>query len=103
MIITESAKNRISDLCIQNGKMVRLSITSGGCQGFNKVWDFDTSSTVDDVSIDCYQGSLLIDQVSLEIINDATVDYVINLDGSYFVVDIPSATSVCGCGNSFSI
>lgn len=103
MIVTESAKKRIDEICAKNGKMVRLSITSGGCQGFNKVWEFDQEPSPDDLLINCGTGSLVIDQASLDIIDGATIDHVVNLEGSYFTVDIPSATSVCGCGTSFSI
>jgi iron-sulfur cluster assembly accessory protein len=103
MILTDSAKTKINDLCRQHGKLVRLSVESGGCQGFNKVWDFDQSVSDDDVEFACGTGSLIVDQSSLDIIDTATVDYKVSLDGSYFTVDIPAATGTCGCGNSFSI
>ena len=48
-------------------------------------------------------GKLVVDPVSLDIIDDAVIDYKNNLSGSYFTVDIPSAISTCGCGTSFSI
>lgn len=101
--ITPSAEKQISDLCYQNSKMVRLAITSGGCQGFSKVWDLTDVQDDDDIVYDLIHGKLLIDPGSLDIIQGAIVDYKNDLSGSYFTVDIPSATSTCGCGTSFSI
>lgn len=101
--LTDSARERIDCLYDEHGKMVRLSITAGGCQGFNKVWDLDDGHDPDDLIISCGSGSLLIDRASLEIINGATVDYKRSLAGSMFIIEIPSAISQCGCGSSFSI
>ena len=101
--ITPAADKQIGDLCVKTGKMVRLAIHSGGCQGFSKVWDVTDTQETDDVVYDLDTGKLLIDQGSLDIIAGAIVDYKCDLTGSYFIVDIPSATSNCGCGSSFSI
>ena len=102
--ITDSATNRINDLCQQNANnVVRLSITSGGCQGFNKVWEIDQVVLDDDIIFVCNVGRLAIDPISLELLNGAIIDYTVNLSGSYFTVTVPSATSTCGCGTSFSI
>lgn len=102
--ITESARSRISSICKENGKIVRLKITSGGCQGFNKVWELCDVPDEDDQIFDIdHAGRLVIDRSSLEIIDGATIDYQSNFSGSFFSVEIPLASSQCGCGSSFSI
>lgn len=101
--ITDSARTYISDLCQKNGKMVRLEIVSGGCQGFSKLWNLCESSSSDDEIFEFESGKLVIDHSSLDLIDGATIDYRIDLNGSYFSVEIPAATSQCGCGTSFSI
>lgn len=102
--ITDAAKQQINDICIKYDKpFVRLSILAGGCNGFNKSFDFDTKANDDDLLFECYGGALLIDNTSLELLMGCTVDYVTDLTGSSFKVSIPTATSSCGCGNSFSI
>jgi len=101
--VTESAKKQINTLCETTGSAVRLAINSGGCQGFSKSWELTTDIADDDIILEMGLGKLVVDPVSLDIIDDAVIDYKNNLSGSYFTVDIPSAISTCGCGTSFSI
>jgi iron-sulfur cluster assembly accessory protein len=101
--VTASAAHKIAQLC-DSEKYVRLAINAGGCQGYNKVWEIVDSIDGEDIVITCGDnGKLLIDPISLEIIHGAKIDYKLDLSGSYFVIDVPSATSTCGCGSSFSI
>ena len=46
---------------------------------------------------------LVIDEVSLELVKGAEIDFVEDLMGAYFQVKNPNAASSCGCGNSFSV
>ena len=103
--ITDSAKTQIGKICANNKQQyVRLAIEAGGCSGFNKVWSFDTVLTADDTTYQCNNSSiLLIDSMSLEILNNCTIDYKDDLIGSYFSVEVPHAASNCGCGTSFSL
>lgn len=104
IIITDSAKQQISVLSARNqGHFVRLGITSGGCNGFSKTWSFDQVANNDDLRFTCGDTDLLIDAMSFEILKGSTVDYTSNLMGNYFTITIPTATSSCGCGTSFSI
>jgi iron-sulfur cluster insertion protein len=45
----------------------------------------------------------VIDEVSLELVTGAEVDFVEDMMGAYFQVRNPNAASSCGCGNSFSV
>jgi len=101
--ISATAYTQLSKLCHQTGKNVRLSISSGGCQGFSKVWDIVDSIEINDTVFELSVGKLAIDSSSLEILGNAAIDYKNDISGSYFVVDIASAISTCGCGTSFSI
>lgn len=101
--ITAAANKQLSLICTQTNKNVRLQITSGGCQGFNKTWELSDTINVDDVVFTCETGRLIIDPASLDIISGAIIDYLSKVDGSFFTVEIPHATSTCGCGNSFNI
>ena len=53
--------------------------------------------------IDTATGPVVIDKVSYDLLDNATVDYKTDLAGSYFAIDIPEAASTCGCGTSFSL
>lgn len=101
--ITESAVAQINKLCQVHQKLVRFSIEAGGCNGFNKTWNLDDHIADDDQIFSCLNGKLLIDPISIDLLGNATIDFVEDLNGAYFVVKIPTAKSSCGCGSSFSI
>jgi Fe-S cluster assembly iron-binding protein IscA len=46
---------------------------------------------------------VVVDDVSLGLLNGAEVDFVEDLMGASFQIKNPNAASSCGCGNSFSI
>ena len=46
---------------------------------------------------------VVVDFKSMMFLSDATVDYKDGLMDSGFVVEIPSAKTNCGCGESFSV
>ena len=45
----------------------------------------------------------LLNMRTLKFINDAILDFVEDMIGSYFKISNPIATSTCGCGISFSV
>ncbi len=47
--------------------------------------------------------AVVIDDVSLGLLNGAEVDFVEDLMGASFQIKNPNAASSCGCGNSFSV
>lgn len=82
---------------------LRLSVSGGGCSGFQYEFKLDTVLGDDDVVIERDGAELVIDEASLPFIAGSEVDFVEELAGSYFTVSNPNATASCGCGNSFSI
>ena len=102
--ITEDAQNYIDDL-IKIGKSdyFRITVLGGGCAGFQYKFDFDNNKNDDDILIKTNKISVLIDKISLGLINGSKIDYVDELIGSSFKVTNPKALSSCGCGTSFSL
>ena len=47
--------------------------------------------------------AVVVDDVSLDLLNGAEIDFVEDLMGASFQIKNPNAASSCGCGNSFSI
>jgi iron-sulfur cluster assembly accessory protein len=47
--------------------------------------------------------TLVVDEVSLDLVRGCAVDYVESLGGAAFQVTNPNAASGCGCGTSFSV
>ena len=102
--VSKSALKRIVEVSKKNKKkFFRISIDGGGCQGFSYKFDFDDKISEYDKVLDYSEVKILIDSTSLGFINDAKLDFVEDMIGSYFKVSNPKATSTCGCGISFSV
>ena len=102
--VSKSALKRIVEVSKKNKKkFFRISIDGGGCQGFSYNFDFDDKISENDKVLDYNEVKILIDSTSLGFINDAKLEFVEDMIGSYFKVSNPKATSTCGCGISFSV
>ena len=102
--VSKSALKRITEVSRKNQKkFFRISIDGGGCQGFSYKFDFDDKISENDKVLDYNEVKILIDSTSLGFINDAKLDFVEDMIGSYFKISNPNASSTCGCGTSFSI
>lgn len=102
--ITTSAASRIQMLMsAENSPYFRVRVDGGGCSGFQYKFDFDTNKQTDDVEFSAHGVTVLVDEMSLPFLENAQLDYVEELIGSYFKVENPNATASCGCGTSFSI
>lgn len=100
--ITEKAANRIKKVSDSNS--LRIIVQAGGCSGFKYEYIFDNNQeNPGDMTIKAYGITLLIDDISLNLINGAVIDFIEQLGNSYFEIKNPIAASGCGCGNSFSV
>jgi iron-sulfur cluster insertion protein len=99
--LTETAKNQISEVLSDgSGKYVRAFVQGGGCSGFNYGFTIEEDKEEDDFVIE----QLIIDSMSMQYFENATIDYTSDkLKGSQFVISNPNAKSTCGCGSSFSV
>jgi iron-sulfur cluster insertion protein len=99
--LTENAKSQIIEvLSDESGKYVRAFVQGGGCSGFSYGFMVEEEKAEDDFVFD----NLLIDSMSMQYFENATLDYISDdLKGSQFVISNPNATSTCGCGSSFSV
>jgi iron-sulfur cluster insertion protein len=101
--ITKKAADRFRSMSLGTGLMPRVEITAGGCNGFDKRFALD-SRRDDDLMIDIGDGyCVLIDPITETMLSNSRIDLVNDISGSRFVIEIPEATSTCGCGTSFSI
>ena len=102
--LTPSAAKRVAFIAGRQGKpaILRLSVDGGGCAGFSykfemgEIGEGDVQTQTDGVT-------LVVDPVSLDLLDGSAVDYVEDLGGSAFKVTNPNAASGCGCGSSFSV
>ena len=106
MTITESAKIKILDLLLEEGNpnlSLRTFVQGGGCSGFSYGFTFDEATNEDDFEIPLEKFKVLVDAMSMQYLQGASIDYKDDLSGSQFVITNPNAQSTCGCGSSFSV
>src|ERR1051326_7910999 len=104
--ISDSAARRIAALKTQEaaeGAFLRIAVSGGGCSGFQYGLSFDEERNPDDVVFEDGGVRVVVDEVSLDLLNGSEVDFVEDLMGAPFQIKTRSAASSCGCGNSFSI
>ena len=104
LLVTNNAAKKIIELSKKKEKkMLRISVTGGGCQGFQYNLDMEDKSEKKDIIIKKNNAVIVIDQNSLDLIKGSEIDFVEDLIGSRFKINNPKATSSCGCGTSFSL
>jgi iron-sulfur cluster insertion protein len=104
--ITESAKIKILDLLAEEGNpdlKLRTFVQGGGCSGFSYGFTFDEIMNEDDFEMPLGDSKVLIDAMSMQYLQGASIDYKEDLQGSEFKITNPNAQSTCGCGSSFSV
>jgi iron-sulfur cluster insertion protein len=104
--ITESAKNKIKDILYDEGNpnlSLRTFVQGGGCSGFSYGFTLDEEKNEDDFEIVLDEFKVLVDAMSMQYLQGASIDYKEELAGSQFVISNPNAQSTCGCGSSFSV
>lgn len=104
--LTDSAARRIAKILSEDeykGMMLRVSVSGGGCSGFQYGFTFDDTRNDNDLVIQREGATVLVDDVSLDLLNGAKIDYVEDMIGASFSIKNPQAKSSCGCGNSFAV
>lgn len=103
--LSDRAASRIARILAgePGGTALRISVSGGGCSGFQYGFDLDNTRTDDDLVIEREGAVVLIDSVSLPYMSGSVIDFVDDLIGQSFQIKNPHATASCGCGTSFSI
>ncbi|MBU6140972.1 MAG: iron-sulfur cluster insertion protein ErpA [Proteobacteria bacterium] len=102
--LSKSALERIREIQSKENnhqKFLRVSISGGGCSGFQYIFELDDKRREDDLEIE--KNIAITDETSLPFLNGAEIDFVKELGASYFKVNNPNAKASCGCGSSFTI
>jgi iron-sulfur cluster insertion protein len=106
IVLTENAARRIAVLRDQEqaeNAFLRVTVSGGGCSGFQYGFAFDEQRNADDRVFERNGVAVVVDDLSLGLLNGAEIDFVEDLMGASFQINNPNAASSCGCGNSFSI
>src|SRR3954454_13855643 len=78
-VVTESAARRIAALKQQEeaaNAFLRISVSGGGCSGFQYGLDFDDAQNPDDHVFERGDVAVIVDDVSLDLLNGAELDFV---------------------------
>lgn len=86
-----------------DGTVLRVSVSGGGCSGFQYAFDIESARGDDDLVLARDGATVVIDPVSLTFLAGSEIDFVDDLMGQSFQIRNPNATASCGCGTSFSI
>jgi iron-sulfur cluster assembly protein len=83
------------------GYALRVFISGGGCSGFQYGMALEANIREQDLVAEFDGVKVVVDEVSIEYLRGASVDYVEGVMGSGFKIENPNAISSCGCGSSF--
>lgn len=106
MNLTETAVNKLQEIIREESNpntKLRVFVQGGGCSGMQYGFTFDEEVNEDDFDFEYSGVKVLVDSMSMQYLNGATIDYREDLMGSAFAIDNPNAQTSCGCGSSFSV
>ena len=104
IILTSSAAKAVQDLLAKReleGYALRVFIQGGGCSGYQYGMALDNNFRDEDLVTEHHGVQVVVDEVSINYMRGATIDYVEDVMGSGFKVENPNAVASCGCGSSF--
>ena len=106
MNLKPSAVDKLRELIAEEANpnlMLRVFVQGGGCSGFSYGFTFDEAQNEDDFDFTYEEVRVVVDAMSMQYLQDSTIDYREDVMGSSFVINNPNATTTCGCGSSFSV
>jgi len=106
MKLETSAVEKLRDILAEENNpnsMLRVFVQGGGCSGFQYGFTLDEAQNEDDFDFVYEDVKVVVDAMSMQYLQNATINYKEDLSGSSFVIENPQAQSTCGCGSSFSI
>src|SRR5512139_1830168 len=102
--LTPSAVKAVRDLLTKRdltGYALRVFVSGGGCSGFQYGMALEPNVRSEDLIYNYEDVRVVIDEISINYLRGATVDYIEDVMGSGFKIENPNAVSSCGCGSSF--
>jgi iron-sulfur cluster insertion protein len=104
--ITENVDTKVSEILKEendSNTSLRVFVQGGGCSGMSYGFTLETEQNEDDFVIEQQGVKYLVDAMSMQYLQGATIDYKEDFEGSNFVISNPNAQTSCGCGSSFSV
>ncbi len=104
--LTETAIREIKRLRTKYGDpnmSLRLGVKPSGCSGMSYTMAFEANAKSADATFEFEGCTVLVDPLSLSIIDGLVLDFSEDLLGGGFRFNNPNAISSCGCGSSFNV
>ena len=106
MKLETGAVAKLRDLVAEEGNpnlMLRVFVQGGGFSCMSYGFTFDELQNEDDFDFAYDDVKVVVDSMSMQYLQGASIDYKEDLMGASFVINNPQAQTTCGCGSSFSI
>lgn len=103
--ITENVDTKVAEILKEETEAtsLRVFVQGGGCSGMQYGFALEVEQNEDDFVIEQQGVKYLVDAMSMQYLQGATIDYKEDFEGSNFVIKNPNAETSCGCGSSFSV
>jgi iron-sulfur cluster insertion protein len=104
--VTPRAARQVAEIAAREGRPgagFRVSVSAGGCSGFQYGFALEEAAAADDLVVEVEGVRVFVDPVSLDLLQGSELDWVEALIGAHFAVRNPQAVSGCGCGSSFAV
>ena len=106
MILETGAVSKLKELIVEEGNpdlMLRVFVQGGGCSGMQYGFTFEEVKNEDDFDFSYENVKVVVDSMSMQYLQGASIDYKEDLMSASFVINNPQASSTCGCGSSFAV
>lgn len=106
LTLTPSAADAVKNLLAKRNLSpeeyaLRVFVSGGGCSGFQYGMALEGQLRETDFSFSAHGVQVVVDEVSLDYLRGASIDYIEDVMGSGFKIENPNAVASCGCGSSF--
>jgi len=104
IILTQTAAKAVREILEKRNlpdHALRLFVSGGGCSGFQYGMALEENIRPEDNVFETEGIRLIVDEVSINYLRGASVDFTGDLMGGGFKIENPNAVASCGCGHSF--
>lgn len=103
--LTEPASRKVNALLSKEepGRVLRIKISGGGCNGLSYKIDFVNKFRAGDIVVESSGAQIVVDSKSALYLRGTTLNFSDAMMGGGFKFENPNATSSCSCGESFSV
>jgi len=99
--LTPAASEAVRDLLTKRnlpGYALRVYVSGGGCSGFQYGMSLEANPTPEDRIFEYDGVKVVVDEISLNYLHGATIDFVDNPMGKGFKIENPNIS--CGCSSN---